>query len=108
MTPHELMVDTEAKKLMNIIDFDYETCHELVITFVEQVHKGLVTIEEYIEGDDRESVGRVLHQLKGAAGAIRIDAIRYELEKAELHLKNNDMESCLHIVERIANNALFQ
>jgi len=75
--------ETAAQKLMNKIHFDYDTCNDLIQIYYDQFKKGMQCILDDLDKEDDEEVKRKLHQLKGAAGALRMEIISNKLEQAE-------------------------
>lgn len=97
-----------AKNLMKIIGFDFETCMELIVTYVDQANNGFKEIDELIKDDNYKEVTKLLHQLKGASATVRLEVIRLNLEKAEKLLEQNNVLSVLEIIERVRGEAIFK
>lgn len=99
--------DIAARDLAEKIGFDYETCVELINTFVKQATTGLQEIETFIENEDYKNVIRIVHQLKGASGTIRLENIFKLLQQAEGLLVDNKIHEGIEIITRLRKEPIL-
>jgi len=98
----------EVHKLMDKINFDYETSYDLMLTYVEQVNLGLDEIENSYVKKDYGQISRKLHQLKGASATVRIERIKKIFEKSEELIKHNKMTEAMNLIETTKEDPLFK
>jgi len=98
----------EVHKLMDKINFDYETSYDLMLTYVEQVKLGLDEIEKSYVKKEYEQISRKLHQLKGASAAVRIERMKKTFEKAEEFIKLNKITEAMNLIEVTKEDPLFK
>jgi CheY-like chemotaxis protein len=98
----------EVHKLMDKINFDYETSYDLILTYVEQVKLGLDEIEKFYEKKDYAQISRKLHQLKGASAAVRIERMKKTFEKSENLIKQNKITEAMNLIEATKEDPLFK
>ncbi len=100
-------LDITVKSLMKKIDFDYDTCMDLIITYIQQANEAFINLERQLESKDYKGVAKKLHQMKGAAGAVRFDRMRRDFEEAEELIKEGDIEKCMLIIDKLKKNPLL-
>lgn len=100
--------DMAARDLVLKIGFDYETCVELVDTFVNQAKKGFHEIDELVQIKNYDEIIKILHQLKGASGTIRLDGIHQMLQKAESLLMEKNNSAGIEIINALRLEAIFR
>ncbi len=101
-------IDREAKLLMNKLPFDYDTCVELVETYVHQMKLGLREIDRIMEQEDSTKLGKKIHELKGASGAARQEILMRRFERMEQLLINKQPEGITAILQEIKSDQLFK
>ena len=101
-------IDEETKLLMQKLPFDYDTCKELVETYIKQMQEGLRVINEMIDQKDFLSMAKKVHELKGASGAARQDAIMKKFEKIEELLVDQRLEDVTGCLKEIKTDQLFK
>ena len=101
-------IDKEAKILMQKLPFDYDTCHELVELYINQLKEGLSEIDMIIEQKDFIRLGKKVHQLKGASAAARQDDIMKKFENIERLLPGEQLEDIIACLQEIKDNHLCE
>jgi len=104
---HNLTVTKDATNLMEKIRFDYDTCLDLVNTYIEQAQKGFNEIEEYMNEGNYKRVGNILHQLKGASGSIYMERFGRRYERAEILLREECFDEVMICIDEIKMDPLF-
>jgi len=104
---HEIFKEY-ATNLMSILEFDFETCLDLIETFAEQGKWFFVEIEKMYQVNDMSGIEKKLHQFKGAAGALRFEAIMTDLFEAENLVKNNDAQRAMQIIRQLKQLRIFE
>jgi len=89
------ILSSHVANLQAFIGFDQETCYELVTVFISQLGQGLREIDARLAEEDYPGLARVLHQLKGASGTVRMEAIRELAEQAEAQVKLGQPQEAL-------------
>lgn len=100
-------LDLNVKSLMKKIEFDYDTCMDLMITFINQAKEAFEIIDDRMLDKDYEAVAKKLHQLKGAAGAVRLDRMRRDFEQAEEMVKDKEIAKCNLILSKLKQDPLI-
>lgn len=100
-------IEDEIRLLMKRINFDYETTYNLMHTFVDQLKRGIKEIQALLEKQDFEYASKKAHQLKGAAGAVRIERIRSRVENMEAAIKAQDMDAVNQMTQEIMKDPLM-
>ncbi len=100
-------LDLTVKSLMKKIEFDYDTCMDLIITYIQQAKEAFVALEDQLENKDFKGLAKKLHQMKGAAGAVRFDRMRRDFEQAEELVKAEDIEKCKLILNKLKQDPLL-
>lgn len=100
--------EKHARQLMEKIDFDFETCLDLIMTFASQSSIFFKDMDAFILAGDYIAVGKKLHQFKGAAGALRFDGLVKRIFKAEELLKQEQITSALQVIEDMKRNSIFE
>lgn len=100
--------DKHTLRLMEKIDFDYETCLDLIITFESQCNIFFKDMDEYIKNNDYPALARKLHQFKGAAGALRFDTLVNYIVNAENCLKDDKNEMAIQIIRKMEQRGIFE
>lgn len=107
MIDYQTYIEEEARNLMRKIDFDYETSVDLIQTFKEQTEQGLDEMVTLIEQNDYVGISKKVHQLKGSAGAVRLDRFRIIFEKIEEAIKIEDYSKINIYIERVKSDRMF-
>lgn len=97
-----------AEKLVAQLGFDYETCYDLIDTYVsqaKQIFEDILTLERI---EDYDGISKRVHQLKGASGAVRLNEISKLVVKSEDHLKKKENINALSIIYEIMKMSLFK
>lgn len=101
------LIDDEVKHLMTELDFDYDTCKELIDTFILVTKDEMAKVPNYLDDHDYDKLLNKLHKLKGSAGTIRIARFRTKFEKAEQLAKDEDYENLRALLDTIMDDPLF-
>lgn len=97
-----------ARELSKKIGFDYETCLELIDTFIIQGKSVFKEIDILKQEMNDKAISRLIHQLKGAAGTVRLEFIRLKLEKVETMLKTDMTQEAYRRLEEIMEEPIFE
>lgn len=103
-----MIYDTFAKELVKSLDFDYDTCLDLIITFVDQGKLFFDDMEKYYVNQDYLSLAKKLHQFKGAAGALRFEIIAQEITQAEDLVRNNFTSEAISKINHLKDHVIFK
>lgn len=90
-----------VKALMNELDFDRETCEEILDLFCEQTDMLIKEIKANIQAGNLKELTVLLHRLKGSAGNARVKEIAYYALKAEEAVRENNFETLESMVDNI-------
>jgi len=104
----ERIISNETEKLMQVLGFDRKTCEDLIYTFIEQGKDGFIEMNGYLEMNEYDKVLGKLHQLKGAAGAIRMEKIRQKFQQAEELIKANEYVTAKKFIDDLQNESIFK
>lgn len=107
-TYEQTEVERQAHYLVDAIGFDYETCHELIITYVNQAIEIFEAIETLDKEKNYEEVLKKVHQIKGATGAVRLSDIHQMIIDAEDKMKNDDYTSGMIIIREVMKMPIFE
>lgn len=105
---YENPVEIYARRLEKQIGFDYETCHDLITTYIEQTRDIYDAIIILQKDNDVDGLKRRLHQLKGATSAVRLTELSKEIEKAEAHILKGDINIAMDILEKLMEHTLLK
>lgn len=96
-----------AENLKNQVGFEIEVCRELIETFISQLNKGLKEIDVLKTTNDYEQIKKILHQLKGASGTVRLDNINSIIVASEELLLKEFYEESLELINKIKMDELI-
>lgn len=100
-------IEKQAKYLVDKIGFDYETCMELVTTYVGQAREIFDVMMQYDAHNEREEVLKKVHQIKGATGAVRLTDIYQMIVDSENKMKNDDYASGMIIIREVMRMPIY-
>jgi signal transduction histidine kinase/FixJ family two-component response regulator len=104
---NEEALETEITLLMNKIQFDYETTADLMETYIDQMNKGFIEMEELLAVNDMNGLSMKAHKLKGAAGAVFIERHRQIMEDIEKLTKEEKISEVKELLHLLKNDVLF-
>lgn len=102
------LYEKHTLRLMEKIDFDYDTCMDLILTFESQCNIFFKDMDEYIKNENYLALSRKLHQFKGAAGALRFDTLVQYIVDAENYLKENNHEQAVKVIREMEQKGIFE
>jgi CheY-like chemotaxis protein len=103
----ELMTE-HATLLSQMIDFDVEVCLELIMTFVNQLQESFVKIEGLRLKGDIESIGNIIHKMKGGSATVRLEKINHLFIKVETLISNNKYPEAFDVIDQIKEFAILK
>jgi CheY-like chemotaxis protein/HPt (histidine-containing phosphotransfer) domain-containing protein len=87
---HALLPTSTATAAPLVSEMDDPDMHDLVAKFVENVKQHATTLESALRADDRETVRKTAHQLKGAAGGYGFPTITSAAQRLELAAREGE------------------
>lgn len=101
-------MEREIKHIMNKLDFDYETSKSLVVIYIEQALDIFEEIEQLLKANNHEAITERCHKLKGASATLRFADLELGFINAELHMKQNHIETAMAYIEEIKLYPIFK
>jgi len=101
------ILSPHVQNLMNKIGFEQTTCRELIVTFVDQLVKSIKDIDELRITKDFVEISKILHQLKGASGTVRLNEINKIICEAEELIDKKEFTRGLDTIDLLKKNSIL-
>jgi len=95
------LIEEQAKKLCQEINFDFDVCVELINTFIRQLNEAFIRIEGLRLSNSYEEIKSILHKMRGGSSTVRLDKINHLLIKAETFISYNQYQEAFDIIDKI-------
>ncbi len=96
-----------VNKLQDLLKFDFDSCLEIINTYISQVSKAFIEIDNCLMNRDYVTLKNLMHQLKGASGAVHIDELWDMFERTEKLIEEDNIDEFIFIINRIKSNKIF-
>jgi len=78
--------------IADCLGLEYAAVQRLAVTFLTATGRDLVELEAALAAGDAEAVARLAHHIKGAAGALEVEPVRFEAEALERQARAGSLE----------------
>lgn len=93
--------DKIINKFVEVNEFDRETAEELLNDYIKEINLKLDIIDDYILNNDYDNMQVLFHQLKGAAGTLKLNDIYKGFVIAEKSAKDFDKDNVVKAIDGV-------